>query len=213
MNITVSISRTATRRLLLIVTVAGSICAGGVVYADLATFQDTETLTAAKLNANFADLDGRLITQSTKSAVFTDWQRLPTPPAFTKVGGENLPLSVTAGNFVHDWRREGDSVHVRSCVTVSASAQGPEKIGMKLDGLPGALLADGAKLGGPVRLGLGTAGSAAGLETCFALWLDNGPTVGLHCPTLGIVSADQMKGRELCLDVVVPVKGWTSSTP
>jgi hypothetical protein len=69
MKITFEISSSTTKRLLVLGISTAVVLAGTVAYAEIQTFVDGETLSAKKLNDNFAEVDARLKAESTKAPV------------------------------------------------------------------------------------------------------------------------------------------------
>jgi hypothetical protein len=228
MNITITISSTTLKRLLVLATAVTGLTAGGVAYAELPKiFGKGDQLKADDLNENFKHLNERLgaVEASTTDAApkiaalearaiapaFTEWQPLSNAPTLKTEGGSILPTSSLG--FINTWRREGDSAHVRTCSNVDPSATGAV-MGLTLDGLPGTLQIDQAKVPGSTRVGLVTIVDRAGaraLETCPAVNGGNG-LILLYCREYAS-TATSVANTELCFDAVLPVVGWTATGP
>lgn len=190
-----------------VVLVAGA----AVAHANIAhVWKEGDTLKAADLNGNFADLDTRVTALETKPAAVTVTGWVTYSPTATPDGGSATPgpdPSPGAGTGL--WRRVGDTMEVRIAMTIQNCQGGAIKwsipIGydVDLEKLPSGNAMVGMAQTWPIGSGVGSLANAQvlvqGAKPNVALQQGNS---SVSCATLG-------NGDSVRMTFAVPIKGWS----
>ena len=177
----------------------------GVVTADPQEFTVGETLTAAKLNANFADLNVRFDMLAAAVPAMTAWAPYDVPLSSTSGGASFQPDNGDAdtGHF----RRVGDSIEIIVNIRfLSCDATGP-----LLFSLPPPLVVDTEKTGTLAAVGSGYLRNGPAATTQAAWVVPSATETGVHLGTSGsdaVTCADIGANGFVRVRFSVPVEGW-----
>ena len=180
------------------------------------TFVSQQKLTAAQLNENFADLDGRLTTLNAALAgkgdkgtipIITPWQSYS--PVLTTKQGANVENQTSTGYF----RRVGDTLEARFFTLFTGAPNSGSPWWQW--GLPDGLKIDLLKVG-PIAylsVGHGSASSASAEQGLLDAYVRSAQTVTAGGSELPYVT-DTMPvvfdgGAVITLDIKVPIEGWS----
>jgi hypothetical protein len=143
------------------------------------------------------------------SPVVTEWTAYT--PTLYILFGATVPTNVhqTTGG----WRREGDSIHVRVQTAFSAAAPNPGTLSWSL---PQGEKVDLAKAGGAGLVGSGLEGSSGNPSILLYVAVRPEGDIFARYPSNNVTDQAPFAsgaGVYINLDFIVPVQGWTTTTP